>query len=186
MKKPDWKPQNPWFYGAFPVCRNYTVRAYVCHTGPPERRGCKNRVRDAGPLLGWVHTGHLCPCNYGSTEEGSGDHGRGAGGIAENYFFRTGVSEFRNPGLTFHILVSLPYGSAFWSAQTPLEKTSSKISENKEKPLISREISGALCCHNTIDADKIQLFALTIPRNLWMGLKIIDLLFCCSYINFLR
>ena len=29
MKKPDWKPQNPWFYGAFPVCRNYTVRALL-------------------------------------------------------------------------------------------------------------------------------------------------------------
>ena len=29
MKKPDWKPQNPWFYGAFPVCRNYTVRAHL-------------------------------------------------------------------------------------------------------------------------------------------------------------
>ena len=30
-EKPDWKPQNPWFYGAFPVCRNYTVRALKRH-----------------------------------------------------------------------------------------------------------------------------------------------------------
>ena len=42
------------------------------------------------------------------------------------------------------IYMSLPYGSAFGSARTPIEKTSSKSSENKEKPLISCEISGDL------------------------------------------
>ena len=26
-------------YGAFPVCRNYTVRAYLCHAGFTKRRG---------------------------------------------------------------------------------------------------------------------------------------------------
>lgn len=47
--------------------------------------------------------------------------------------------------------VSLPYGSPYGSPHHTPEKTSSKSSENKEKPLISYEISGDLCYHNTID-----------------------------------
>ena len=49
--------------------------AYVRHTGPPKRRGCENRVGNAGPFLGRIHAGYLCPCDYGSAEEGSGDDG---------------------------------------------------------------------------------------------------------------
>ena len=73
--------RKPLIYGAFPICRNYTVRAYVRHAGPPEWRGCENRVWNAGPLLGRVHIGYLRPCDYCGAEEGGGDHGRGAGGI---------------------------------------------------------------------------------------------------------
>lgn len=42
------------------------------------------------------------------------------------------------------MLSSLPYGSRYGSAQTAPEKAPSKSSENKEKPLISGEISGDL------------------------------------------
>ena len=42
------------------------------------------------------------------------------------------------------MLSSLPYGSRYGSAQTAPEKAPSKSSENKEKPLISCEISGDL------------------------------------------
>ena len=46
-------------YGAFPVCRNYTVRAHLRHAVPEKRRGRKDAVRRVGPLLGGVHAEHL-------------------------------------------------------------------------------------------------------------------------------
>ena len=76
MKKPDWKPQNPWFYGAFPVCRNYTVRAHLRHPGLAERCGRKDRIRYAGPLLRRLHPGHLRPRYHRSTENGGKYHGK--------------------------------------------------------------------------------------------------------------
>ena len=47
MKKPDWKPQNPWFYGAFPVCRNYTVRAYLRRELHPRRWWYQNCAKQS-------------------------------------------------------------------------------------------------------------------------------------------
>ena len=47
--------RKPLIYGVFPVCRNYTVRAYLRHHSPSERRGCKNGVFHAGSLRRWVH-----------------------------------------------------------------------------------------------------------------------------------
>ena len=64
---------------------------YLRHAGTPERRGCENRVWDAGPLLGRVHTGHLRPRHHSGAEESSRDHGGRAGGIAENYFYQNRV-----------------------------------------------------------------------------------------------
>lgn len=54
MKKPDWKPQNPWFYGAFPVCRNYTVRAYIHQQSLIQR----------GSAQGCAGTSRTCRCKY--------------------------------------------------------------------------------------------------------------------------
>ena len=63
-------------YGAFPVCRNYTVRAHLRDDGTPERRGCKNGVLDAGPLLGGLHAGYLRPRYYGRAAQGGTDDGQ--------------------------------------------------------------------------------------------------------------
>lgn len=46
-------------YGAFPVCRNYTVRAYIRHDGHLQRCGCKDAVQYAGSLQRGLHSGHL-------------------------------------------------------------------------------------------------------------------------------
>ena len=46
--------QKPLIYGAFPVCRNYTVRAHLRNDGAAKRRGRKNRVLHARSLLGWA------------------------------------------------------------------------------------------------------------------------------------
>ena len=51
--------RKPLIYGAFPVCRNYTVRAHIRNDGNLQRRGCENPVQYAGPLQRRVHSGHL-------------------------------------------------------------------------------------------------------------------------------
>ena len=51
--------RKPLIYGAFPVCRNYTVRAHIRHDGNLQRRGCENPVQYAGSFQRRVYTGHL-------------------------------------------------------------------------------------------------------------------------------
>ena len=51
--------RKPLIYGAFPVCRNYTVRAHLRNAVAEKRGGCENAVRRAGPLFGGVHAEHL-------------------------------------------------------------------------------------------------------------------------------
>ena len=51
--------RKPLIYGAFPACRNYTVRAHLRHAVPEKRGGRENAVRRAGSLLGGVHAEHL-------------------------------------------------------------------------------------------------------------------------------
>ena len=67
--------RKPLIYGAFPVCRNYTVRAHLRHHGTPERRGRENGQQYAGPLLGRIHAGHLCPRHRRRAAESGPDHG---------------------------------------------------------------------------------------------------------------
>ena len=67
--------RKPLIYGAFPVCRNYTVRAHLRHHGAPEWCGCQNPQQYAGSLLGRLHAGHLRPCDYRRAAESSANHG---------------------------------------------------------------------------------------------------------------
>ena len=67
--------RKPLIYGAFPVCRNYTVRAYFCHHGPLQRRGCEDPVQYAGPLQRRVHPRHLYP-HHQRDAEGCGGEDR--------------------------------------------------------------------------------------------------------------
>ena len=48
-------------YGAFPVCRNYTVRAHVRNLGIAKRRGCENGIEYARSLRRGIHASHLHP-----------------------------------------------------------------------------------------------------------------------------
>ena len=69
MKKPDWKPQNPWFYGAFSVCRNYTVRAHIRDVITEKRRGRADAFRNAGSLQRRIHAQHLRSLDTGDETE---------------------------------------------------------------------------------------------------------------------
>ena len=52
---------QPLIYGAFPVCRNYTVRAHIRDLGTIKRRGRKDRVQHARSLRRRLHAPHLHP-----------------------------------------------------------------------------------------------------------------------------
>ena len=53
--------RKPLIYGAFPVCRNYTVRAYIRDLGTPEWRGRKNGIEYARSLRRGLHAANLYP-----------------------------------------------------------------------------------------------------------------------------
>ena len=85
--------RKPLIYGAFPVCRNYTVRAHLRHHGPTERCGCENRVLHAGPLRRRIYPANLHPRHTPEAGRGSCHHGQlyGTGSLkAERKIRRTG------------------------------------------------------------------------------------------------
>ena len=59
-------------YGAFPVCRNYTVRAHIRDVIVEKRRGRADAFRNAGSLQRRIHAQHLCPLDTGDETERSG------------------------------------------------------------------------------------------------------------------
>ena len=48
-------------YGAFPVCRNYTVRAHIRDLGTTKRRGRENRIEYARSFRRGIHIANLHP-----------------------------------------------------------------------------------------------------------------------------
>ena len=71
--------RKPLIYGAFPVCRNYTVRAHLRYPGPAKRGGRENCLFHSGPLQRRFHPGHLRPRHHHRSEGGSQENGRGFG-----------------------------------------------------------------------------------------------------------
>ena len=66
---------QPLIYGAFSVCRNYTVRAHLRNADTVKRRGCENRQQYAGSLRRGIHPPYLHPrykveARRGSTNDG--------------------------------------------------------------------------------------------------------------------
>ena len=55
--------RKPLIYGAFPVCRNYTVRAHIRNVGIAEWRGCENCIEYARSLRRRLYTENLYPCH---------------------------------------------------------------------------------------------------------------------------
>ena len=53
--------RKPLIYGAFPVCRNYTVRAHIRNVGAPKRRGRENRIEYARSFRRGIHAKNLHP-----------------------------------------------------------------------------------------------------------------------------
>ena len=53
--------RKPLIYGAFPVCRNYTVRAHICDLGTTKRHRRENCVQYARPFRRGIHAKNLHP-----------------------------------------------------------------------------------------------------------------------------
>ena len=53
--------RKPLMYGAFPVCRNYTVRAHIRNLGAPKRRRRENGIQYAWTLRRGIHAKNLHP-----------------------------------------------------------------------------------------------------------------------------
>ena len=68
--------RKPLIYGAFPVCRNYTVRAHICHVSPAKRRGRQNRQQHAGPLRCGFYSPHLHPRHKAEAGRSRPNHGQ--------------------------------------------------------------------------------------------------------------
>ena len=49
---------------------------HLRHHGPPKRRGCKNRLLHARPLLRRLHPGHLRPCYHRRPTQSRPNHGQ--------------------------------------------------------------------------------------------------------------
>ena len=66
--------RKPLIYGAFPVCRNYTVRAHIRDVIAEKRRGRADTIGNAGSLQRRVHAQHLRSLDAGhETERGRRD-----------------------------------------------------------------------------------------------------------------
>ena len=68
--------RKPLKHGAFPVCRNYTVRAYLRHPCPDQRGGCKDLVYDSGTHQRILYSGYLHPHDYRYAPESGKRGGR--------------------------------------------------------------------------------------------------------------
>ena len=66
--------RKPLIYGAFPVCRNYTVRAHICNLIAEKRCGRADAFRNAGTFQCGIHPQHLRPLDTRhETERGRRD-----------------------------------------------------------------------------------------------------------------
>ena len=91
--------RKPLIYGAFPVCRNYTVRAYIRDLGTAKRRRCKNSVFNARSLRRGIHPPHLHPRHTAGAAKGRGENGQfhGADSISPAGKQRTGKEAISSP-----------------------------------------------------------------------------------------
>ena len=93
--------RKPLIYGAFPVCRNYTVRAHLRNAGAPERRGRKDGVLHAGTLRCGLHPPHLHPRHTADAAKGRRENGQlhGADSISPTGKQSTGKETVSSPVL---------------------------------------------------------------------------------------
>ena len=66
--------RKPLIYGAFPVCRNYTVRAHIRDLGTQKWCGRADTLRNARTLQCGVHAQHLRPLHAQHARAGCGHH----------------------------------------------------------------------------------------------------------------
>ena len=132
-------------YGAFPVCRNYTVRAYLCHTGPAKWGGCQNGILDAGTLRCGLHSPHLHPRHPPKVGRSRPDHGQlhDAGDVSQSK--RDERTDIPSARLSTFPSIS-PCGSGCGSTLTHTLTHRLNWSKSKEEVLFSLENRTSWSC----------------------------------------
>ena len=98
--------RKPLIYGAFPVCRNYTVRAHVCNLGIAKRRGRENRIEYARSFRRGIHIANLHPRYTSDAGKRSGKDGQfhGAGHVKKQRASER-IPRISSPTLSGHFAV---------------------------------------------------------------------------------
>ena len=96
---------QPLIYGAFPVCRNYTVRAHLRNLSTSKRSRRKNRQQYARPLRCGIHPANLHSRHKEETGRGRTNDGQlhGTSNVSKKYQ-RGGKTS--SPVLLIHFSIS--------------------------------------------------------------------------------
>ena len=121
---------QPLIYGAFPVCRNYTVTAHIRNLGTPEWRGRKNGVQHARTLRRGIHASHLHPRHAADAGKRSRKDGQfhGAGHVKKQRASER-IPSISSPALFGHFAVWV----TVWVRQIRRPKIRTNKRENQRK-----------------------------------------------------
>ena len=123
---------QPLIYGAFPVCRNYTVRTHIRNVSLAEWRGCENRIEYARPFRRRLHTAHLHPRYTSDAGKRSGKDGQfhGASHVKKQRASER-IPSISSPTLSGHFAVWV----TVWVRQIRRPKIRTNKRENRRKSL---------------------------------------------------
>ncbi len=150
--------RKPLIYGAFPVCRNYTVRAHLRHPGPAERGGRENCLLHPGPLQRRFHPGYLRSRHHHRPAGGSQENGWGAGTAAV-------VRKIPRAGMRWYPLQSLTQtqGKTVWVRYGSGRKTTPE--PGSSEAVLSCRFSRKNSAIYTTDTAKSRERAGSIPQK---------------------
>ena len=120
--------RKPLIYGAFPVCRNYTVRAHIRNVGAPKWRGRKDSIQYAWPFRRRFHAENLHPRHTPDAGKHSRKDGQfhGAGDVKKHRAAER-IPSISSPPLFGHFAV--------WVRQIRRPKIRTNKRENRRKSL---------------------------------------------------
>ena len=124
--------RKPLIYGAFPVCRNYTVRAHIRNLSTAKRRRRENGIQYAWTLRRGIHAKNLHPRHTPDAGKRSGKDGQfhGASHVKKQRAAER-IPRISSPPLFGHFAVWV----TVWVRQIRRPKIRTNKRENRRKSL---------------------------------------------------
>ena len=124
--------RKPLIYGAFPVCRNYTVRAHIRNVGAAKWRRRENGIQYAWTLRRGIHAKNLHPRYTSDAGKRSGKDGQfhGASHVKKQRASER-IPSISSPTLSGHFAVWV----TVWVRQIRRPKIRTNKRENRRKSL---------------------------------------------------